>query len=57
MAELPGLPEEVPQEYRDQLIKFQNQIKILLKNHQVKFYKSYFSIRTDGGFGGSKEKI
>jgi len=35
MAELPGLPEEVPQEYRDQLIKFQNQIKILLKNHQI----------------------
>jgi len=35
MAELPGLPEEVPQEYRDQLVKFQKQIKILLKNHQI----------------------
>eukprot|EP00090_Calanus_glacialis_P046773 TRINITY_DN9347_c0_g1_i1.p1 TRINITY_DN9347_c0_g1~~TRINITY_DN9347_c0_g1_i1.p1 ORF type:complete len:406 (-),score=90.70 TRINITY_DN9347_c0_g1_i1:186-1403(-) len=35
MDELPGLPVEVPQEYREQLIKFQNQIKILVNNHQI----------------------
>jgi len=35
MEELPGLPAEVPQEYRQKLIKFQNQIKILINNHQI----------------------
>jgi len=35
MADLPGLPSEVPQEYRDQLVKFQKQIKILINNHQI----------------------
>jgi len=33
--ELPGIPPEVPQHYRDQLIQFQNQIKTLILNHQV----------------------
>jgi len=33
--ELPGVPPEVPQQYRDQLIKFQNQIKTLILNHQI----------------------
>ena len=35
MADISGIPETVPQEYRDQLQKFQSQIKILLQNHQV----------------------
>lgn len=35
MEDLPGLPSEVPQEYREKLITFQNQIKILIKNHQI----------------------
>ena len=45
MDELPGLPAEVPQEYRQKLIKFQNQIKILINNHQVRF-----GFPTNGGF-------
>jgi len=32
---LSGIPEEVPQEYKDQLLKFQNQIKVLLQNYQI----------------------
>lgn len=32
---LPGIPQEVPQEYREQLIKFQSQIKTLLLNNQI----------------------
>jgi len=35
MDDLPGLPIEVPQEYREKLIKFQNQIRILINNHQI----------------------
>ena len=35
MADISGIPETVPQEYRDQLQKFQSQIKILLQNPQV----------------------
>jgi len=35
MTELPGLPMEVPQEYREQLSRFQKQIKILINNHQI----------------------
>ena len=32
-----GIPEEVPQEYKDQLGSLQTQIKILLQNHQVSY--------------------
>jgi len=35
MDDLPGLPIEVPQEYREKLLKFQNQIRILINNHQI----------------------
>ena len=35
MQTFDGIPEIVPQEYKDQLEKFQIQIKILLQNHQV----------------------
>jgi len=35
MDDLPGLPIEVPQEYREQLVKFQHQIRILINNHQI----------------------
>jgi len=35
MDNLSGIPEEVPQEYKDQLLKFQNQIKVLLQNYQI----------------------
>lgn len=37
MDNLSGIPEEVPQEYKDQLLKFQNQIKVLLQNYQVSY--------------------
>ena len=37
MEDLSGIPEEVPQEYKDQLVKFQTQIKVLLQNYQVSF--------------------
>lgn len=33
--DLPGIPPEVPQEYKEQLIKFQNQIKTLILNNQI----------------------
>ena len=60
MAELPGLPVEVPQEYRDQLVKFQEQIKILINNHQVslphisliinrRFHGSQYSMKFEAG--------
>jgi len=35
MDDLPGLPIAVPQEYREKLIRFQNQIRILINNHQI----------------------
>jgi len=35
MTELPGIPEEVPCEYKKQLKAFQIQIKILLQNQQI----------------------
>jgi len=37
MEDLSRIPEEVPQDYRDQLVKFQAQIKVLLQNYQVRF--------------------
>jgi hypothetical protein len=45
MDELPGLPVKVPQEYREQLIKFQNQIKILVNNHQVSLPNIFMFIK------------
>jgi len=35
MEDLSRIPEEVPQDYKDQLVKFQAQIKVLLQNYQI----------------------
>ena len=39
------LPDEVPQQYKDQLNTFQKQIKILLQNHQVCILLKYMQMK------------
>ena len=39
MAGVGGVPKEVPEELREALGRFQGQLKILLRNHQVSMKK------------------
>ena len=57
MDDLPGLPSEVPQEYREELVKFQKQIKILLNNYRVSKSANFFYIYTLFVFSDSCNKI